>query len=132
MLKKYRSLDEPDWLTNEFREKDPASVVTRYGMEEKSDACQEALAMFVSFYGRIAGNLALQFMAKGGVYIGGGIAPKIISRIKSGSFMESFLSKGRFREFMTTIPVKVIMNGKASLFGAAQFALGEKFTRKRV
>jgi glucokinase len=128
-LNKHLSIKEPEWLTKELLVNDPASTVARYGIEEKSEICQRALEMFISFYGRVAGNLALQFRAKGGVYIGGGIAPKIISRIKSGNFMESFLSKGRFRDFMTSIPVRVIMNEKASLFGAAQFALAEKFTK---
>ena len=128
-LKEYYSLDEPGWLTDEFRENDAAAVVARNGMEEKSELCQKALTMFVSFYGRVAGDLALQYMAKGGVYIGGGIAPKIISMIKSGPFMEAFLAKGRWQKFMATIPVKVIMDERASLIGAAQFALGEKFAR---
>ena len=128
-LNKKLSIDEPEWLSDELKENDPASVITSHGLNGKSEICKKTLDLFISFYGRVAGNLALQFRAKGGVYIGGGIAPKIISQIKSGNFMESFLSKGRFRSFMETIPVKVIMNEKASLLGAAQYALGKKFNR---
>ncbi|MGV7221652.1 MAG: glucokinase [Nitrospinales bacterium] len=128
-LNKHLSIDEPEWLSHELMNNDPASVITINGINEKSETCKKALELFITFYGRVAGNLALQFRAKGGVYIGGGIAPKIISQIKSGKFLESFLSKGRFQNFMGTIPVKVIMNEKASLLGAAQYALGKSFTR---
>jgi glucokinase len=128
-LNKINSMDEPDWLHHELNENDHGCVITSNGLNGKSEVCKKALELFISFYGRVAGNLALQFRAKGGVFIGGGIAPKIISKLKSGNFMESFLSKGRFQKFMETIPVKVIMNEKASLIGAAQYALGEKFIR---
>jgi len=127
-LIKSLSIDGPEWLTNELKENDPASVITNYGINGKSETCKKTLELFISFYGRVAGNLALQIRAKGGVYIGGGIAPKIISQIKSGSFLESFLSKGRFQGFMETIPVKVILNEKISLLGAAHYAIGEKIS----
>ncbi|MEE9259431.1 MAG: glucokinase, partial [Nitrospinaceae bacterium] len=128
-VKEYFSLEEPEWLARELEENDPGVVVTRNGMEKKSPACEKALDLFVSLYGAMAGNLALQFLSSGGVYIGGGIAPKIVSRIKSGGFMEAFLSKGRFRPFLETVPVKVILNDRASLLGAAHYALGKKFVR---
>ena len=75
--------------------------------------------MFVSIYGAAAGNLALQVMAVGGIYIGGGIAPKIIWKLKEGTFMEAFKDKGRLSEIAARIPVKVILNDKAALLGAA-------------
>ena len=75
----------------------------------------------------VSGNLALQVLATGGVYIGGGIAPNLISLIREGRFMEAFLAKGRFKTFLERVPVKLIMNDKASLVGAAHFALGRKF-----
>ncbi|NIQ03382.1 MAG: hypothetical protein GWM98_25875 [Nitrospinaceae bacterium] len=92
-------------------------------------ACESALDMFVSVYGAAAGNLALQIMGRGGIYLGGGIAPRILPLLKSDLFLSAFRDKGRFREFMTAIPVKVIMNERASLMGAAYFALGEKVIR---
>jgi glucokinase len=75
--------------------------------------------MFISIYGAAAGNLALQVMALGGIYIGGGIAPKIIWKLKDGTFMEAFKAKGRLSEIAAQIPVKVILNDKAALLGAA-------------
>ncbi len=124
-----RSFEEPPWLTRELQENDSGVVITENGLENKSPACHKALEMFVSLYGALAGNLALQFQARGGVYIGGGIAPKILPLIKSGLFMEAFYSKGRFKSFMREIPVKVILNDRASLIGVAHYALGDKFAR---
>ncbi len=123
------SFEEPPWMTQELQEDDPGVVITKHGLENKSPACAKALEMFVSLYGAIAGNLALQFLTRGGLYIGGGIAPNILPLIKSGLFMESFYSKGRFKSLMREIPVKVILNDKASLFGVAHYALGDKFAR---
>ena len=123
------SYEEPSWLAQEIQNADPGVVITQNGLSRKSPACEKALEELVSFYGAIAGNVALQLMTRGGLYIGGGIAPKILPFIKSGLFMESFHSKGRFKSFMREIPVKVILNDKASLLGAAQYALGEKFVR---
>ena len=73
-------------------------------------------------YGAEAGNLALKLMASGGVYVGGGIAPKIIEKLKCPVFLEAFLAKGRMRYLMEQIPVRVIMTDRAALFGAAEFA----------
>lgn len=130
-IREIRSYDEPDWLTRQFEEEDhPGVVITRNGLEGTSAACQESLDMFVSIYGAVAGNLALQVLASGGVYVGGGIAPRIISRMTGGRFMEEFLDKGRFQSFLETVPVKVILNEKAPLLGAAQYALGKLFVRE--
>jgi len=124
------SFEEPPWLAEELRDNDhPGVVITKNGLENKSPACHKALEMFVSLYGAIAGNLALQFLTRGGLYIGGGIAPNILPLIKSGLFMESFYSKGRFKSFMREFPVKVILNDQASLIGVAHYALGAKFAR---
>ncbi len=128
-VKRHYSFEETGTLAEEMQTQDPASVIARHGMEAKSEACQKALDLFISFYGRVAGNLALQIMARGGVYVGGGIAPKILARIRKGLFMESFLSKGRFKDFMARIPVKVIKDDQSSLRGAAHYALGERFFR---
>jgi glucokinase len=82
-----------------------------------------ALDIFASIYGATAGNLALQVMAVGGIYIGGGIAPKIIRKLKDGTFMQAFKDKGRLSEFVAQVPVKVIMNDGAALLGAASRAI---------
>lgn len=116
---------EPDWLTEEFGQSDPASVISRNGLSKKFKPCEEALKLFVAVYGAVAGNLALQVMARGGVFIGGGIAPEILPLLKSDLFLEAFHDKGKFRDFMAQIPVKVVVNKRAPLLGAAYFALGE-------
>ena len=116
---------EPAELTAEFQSQDPASVISRNGLSGKSRACREALAAFVSVYGAVAGNLVLQMVARGGVYLGGGIAPEILPLLKTEAFLEPFRDKGEFREFMSQIPVQVILNKSAPLLGAAYFALGE-------
>lgn len=116
---------EPDWLSDEFEQEEPAEVISRNGLSKKFRSCEKALEMFVSVYGAVAGNLALQIMARGGIYIGGGIAPEILPLLKSHSFLEAFRDKGKSRGFMEQIPVKVVMNKRAPLLGAAYFALGE-------
>ena len=120
---------EPEWLAEEFEREDPASVISRNGLSKKFESCEKALELFVSVYGAVAGNLALQVMARGGAYIGGGIAPEILPLLKSDLFLEAFRDKGKFRDFMARIPVKVVMNKRAPLLGAAYFALGENKIR---
>jgi glucokinase len=124
-VKEHDHATEPDWLAEEFKQEDPASVISRNGLSKKFRSCENALEMFVSIYGAVAGNLALQIMARGGIYIGGGIAPKILPLLKSDLFLEAFRDKGKFRDFMEQIPVKVVINKRAPLLGAAYFALGE-------
>jgi glucokinase len=116
---------EPDWLAGEFEQEDPASVISRNGLSKKFKPCKHALEMFVSVYGAVAGNLALQMVARGGVTIGGGIAPEILPLLKSDLFLEAFRDKGKFSGFMAQIPVKVVIDKRAPLLGAAYFALGE-------
>ena len=124
-MKERDQATEPDWLVEEFEREDPASVISRNGLSKKFEPCEQALKMFVSVYGAVAGNLALQMMTRGGVILGGGIAPEILPLLKSGLFLEAFCDKGKFRDIMTQIPVKVVMNKRAPLLGAAYFALGE-------
>ncbi len=97
-------------------------MVSEKALEGKSDLCVEALDLFVSLYGAEAGNLALKVMATGGLYIGGGIAPKIVQKLKDGTFMKSFVAKGRMRSLLEAIPVRVILNDKTALMGAARCA----------
>ena len=81
------------------------------------------MELFVSLYGALAGNLALQYLSKGGVYFGGGIAPKIVPLLQEGGFMQACLAKVRFEKYLSEIPVKVVMDEFAPLLGAAQYAL---------
>jgi len=98
-------------------------VITEMARLKKSRLCNTTLDVFVSIYGSAAGNLALQVMATAGMFLGGGIAPKIIWKLRDGTFMKAFADKGRLSHIVNRIPVKVIMNDRAALFGAAAYAL---------
>jgi len=110
---------EPTWLAEKMELEDPAAVITETARLQKCALCEKTLDVFTSIYGAAAGNLALQVMATAGIYIGGGIAPKIISKLKQGTFMKAFRDKGRLSVIVERIPVKVIMNDRAALLGAA-------------
>lgn len=113
---------EPEWLKVRLMEEDPAKVIAETGLAEKHPLCVESLRIFVSILGAVAGNLALTALATGGVYLGGGIPPKILPALGTGTFMKSFTDKGRFRGLLEKIPVRVILNEGAALIGAAQCA----------
>lgn len=106
----------------EFSQKKPEKVITEMALKNADKACVRALTWFVSLYGAEAGNLALKFLALGGLYIGGGIAPQILPYIQKKSFMEAFTAKGRFAPLLSSIPVRVILNPDAALLGAAYCA----------
>lgn len=114
--------EEPPWLSRRLAEEDPAAVVSEVALSGKADLCVKALDLFVSVYGAEAGNLALKALATGGVDIGGGIAPKIREKLRDGTFMKAFIDKGRFAPLMSRIPVRVILNEKTGLLGAAYCA----------
>ena len=110
------------WLIAEMEEKDPSAVISQAALEGKSELCVQALDLFISCFGAEAGNLALKFLATGGVFIGGGIAPKIIQRLNGQTFINAFTDKGRFKHLLEAIPVRVILNDKTALLGAARYA----------
>jgi glucokinase len=114
---------EPPWLSEKMKGEDPPEVISEMARLKKNKLCVKALDLFTSIYGAAAGNLALQVMAIGGVYIGGGIAPKIIWKLKDGTFVKAFKDKGRLSHIVAPIPVKVIMNEKTALLGAASRAI---------
>jgi glucokinase len=101
---------------------DKSAMVSYCAIEEKDPLCIKTLELFCSIYGSEAGNLALKSLSLGGVYIGGGIAPKILPLLLESSFMENFLDKGRFRTLLKNIPVKISLNENTALLGAAYFA----------
>lgn len=101
---------------------DPSAVITAAALAGDGELCAQALHLFVSVYGAEAGNLALRAKATGGVYIGGGIAPKILPKLKDGAFMRAFLDKGRYSGLLSAIPVRVILNEETPLQGAAYYA----------
>jgi glucokinase len=113
----------PTWLARNMEEMDPARAITEAALDGKHPVCVAALNMFVSIFGAVAGNLALIAMTTGGVYLGGGIPPKILPKLKESMFMQAFTNKGRFSELLEKIPVRVILNEQAALLGAAHCAL---------
>ena len=114
--------NEPTWFAEKLPTGDPASLIAEAGLEGKPDICKNALQLFVSIYGAEAGNMALKTLAMGGVYIGGGIAPKILPALQEGPFMKSFLAKGRYKRLLGKMPVRVILNPHTALLGAASVA----------
>lgn len=113
---------EPVWFAEETKSADPSAVISRSALEGKGGIFAKTLEMFVSFYGAEAGNLALKTMALDGVYLGGGIAPRIIDWLRQPAFMKSFCNKGRMSALLQAIPVKVILNDRTALLGAARCA----------
>jgi glucokinase len=114
---------EPKWLADEMLHSDPAAAISRAAIDRKCELSEQAIDLFVSIYGAEAGNLALKIMATGGIYLGGGIAPKMLPKLAGPLFMEGFVSKGRMQHLLEAIPVKVITNDKVALLGAARFAV---------
>lgn len=121
-LKDSAAAEEPEWLEKEMREGDPVAVISRTALSGISPLCVEALDLFVSLYGAEAGNLALKMMAFGGVYIAGGVAPKILPKMKEPRFLEAFLDKGRMRPVLEAMPVRIVLNERTALLGAARCA----------
>jgi glucokinase len=122
-LRGTRRADEPAWLAEELRAGDPAAAISRAALAGRSDLCAEALDLFASVYGAEAGNLALRALATAGVYVGGGIAPRILPWLRRPPFLAAFLAKGRLRPLLEGTPVRVILDTGAGLLGAARRAL---------
>lgn len=101
---------------------DPAAVISALALRGEDEFCVAALDVFVSVYGAQAGNLALTVQAVGGVYVAGGIAPKILDKLREGRFVAAFRDKGRLSDLMATIPVRVIVSPKVGILGAAAAA----------
>jgi glucokinase len=118
-LRAYRKSVVPLWLSDEMRAGDAAAAISRAAAVGSDDICIETMDRFVQFYGAEAGNLALKAMSRGGMYVGGGIAPKILPMLQRGTFIEAFLGKGRMRHVLEAMPVRVILNERAALYGPA-------------
>lgn len=107
-------------LTHEINSADnPSESISRHAFQANDFLCNHALDVYVSILGSICGNLALTAMTTGGIYLGGGVSPKILPKLVQGGFLKAFTNKGRFRELMGSIPVKIITNDKAALIGAS-------------
>jgi glucokinase len=104
------------------RKSDDAAVVSEFGLTRRDPVAVRALDVFAAIYGAFAGNIALTVLARGGVYIAGGIAPKIAAKLKDGTLVRAFTNKGRFSDLLSTIPLQVVMNSRVGLYGALDLA----------
>jgi glucokinase len=115
---------QPSWLSDELRAAaDPSAAIARAAQEGKAPICEQALELWTAVYGAEAGNFALSILATGGVYLGGGIAPKLRSTLQQPTFMQAFVAKGRMQPLLEAVPVRIILNEKAGLIGAARCAV---------
>jgi len=114
---------EPVALMERLSKEDPTAVISELALAGADAVCVKALDLFCSVYGAEAGNLALKCAGTGGVFIAGGIAPKILPALRKGAFMSAFVDKGRFEPFMRNMQVSVVLNPRTALLGAAHFAL---------
>jgi glucokinase len=109
-------------LETAMKKGDPAAAISRAAMEGSAEIAVKALDIWISIYGAEASNLALKTMATGGLFLAGGISPKVLAKLKGPLFLENFLNKGRLRHLVEGIPVQVVTNDKAGLLGAARCA----------
>lgn len=120
-----RLADEPAWLKEEILAGDPSAIISRAGLAGKCEICVRTLDLFVTYYAAEASNLALKIMSTGGLYLGGGIAPKMIDKLKDGTFMKTFHESGRMSGLLQAMPVRVILNDKTALIGSARLAAAQ-------
>jgi glucokinase len=125
-LRDSQTTHEPEWLATKLAgatDRTPVIVQTALHGKTQCQLCELTLEMFVTILGAEAGNLALKVLATGGVYLGGGIPPRILPALKDDRFLRAFRHKGRFSALLSRIPVHVILNPQAALLGAAQYGL---------
>jgi glucokinase len=129
-LKETGTSEEPQWLAEALSNcEDPTPVIINNALDpaQACELCRKTLDLFVEILGAEAGNQALKVMATGGIYLGGGMPPRLLSSLQKPAFLEALRSKGRFRALLTEIPVYVILNPKAGLLGTAAFGF-DKYT----
>jgi glucokinase len=129
-LRDAHKADEPQWLKDQIAAApDPPAVISQLAHEGKAALCAQTLSIFVSIYGAETGNCALNFLSTGGIFIGGSVAAKNVSKMKDPIFMESFLDKGRMVDLLKEIPVTIVLNDDSGIIGAARYTLIEKAFR---
>jgi glucokinase len=121
-LRDVEKLQEPQWLHDRLAAEDPNAVIGQCAQDGSSSICFETMRTFSAIYGAEAGNVALKVLAMGGIYLGGGIAPKIIQTLQNGDFIQAFLDKGRLSPLLQSIPVRIILDDTCALLGAAAYA----------
>ena len=117
-LRERRGGEESAALRAAMEHGDPAAAIATFALEDKDPVAREALDLFVAIYGARAGDLALMTLSRGGLYLAGGIAPKIVERLRDGPFLAAFRTKGRMSDLMEEIPVRVVLNPQVGLWGA--------------
>jgi glucokinase len=121
-LREHRGSPLPGWLAEAMDSGDPAPAIAQAAEAQSCPVCVEAMDRFVRYCASEAANLALKFMATGGVYLGGGIPPRIAGRFQEADFLAAFRDKGRMGQLLERIPVRLIRNDRAALLGAARYA----------
>lgn len=129
-LKETGDIAEAPALRQALEEGDPAAAISRFALERQDPLAGRALDLFARIYGAQAGNVALACLPRGGLFLAGGMAPKILAQLQAGGFMEAFLSKGRLSNLLREIPVKVILEPRVGLWGAARLAV--RLARERL
>ncbi len=120
-LLEHHDTPPPPWFSNALQEGDPAAAISRAAATGADPLARTALELFVRFLAAEAGNLALKHMATGGVFLAGGIAPRILSWLQRPAFLETFCNKGMMRDLLKSVPVQVILDDRVALYGAALF-----------
>ena len=131
MLRWRRSVT-PNWLAEEIARGDLAAAVADAAAGGHCAVCVETMDLFFRLYGREAGNMGLKHMALGGVYLGGGIAPKNLPALQRSQFLDGFFSKGRMESLMRRMPVRVILRADTPLLGAARFMAADRASHSLV
>jgi glucokinase len=121
-LRDVEKLEEPQWLRDRMAAEDPNAVIGQCAEDDSSPLCFETMQTFAAAYGAETGNVALKVLAMGGMYLGGGIAPKALKTLTSGGFVKAYLDKGRLSPVLESIPVRVILDDTCALLGAAAYA----------
>jgi glucokinase len=121
-LRDDQKMEEPEWLRTRMANEDPNAVIGECAENGSSEICFETMQIFAAAFGAEAGNVALKVLAAGGMYLGGGIAPKILKTMQNGKFIEAFLDKGRMRPLLEAMPVRIILDDTCALLGAAAYA----------
>lgn len=121
-LRDEKGMEEPAWLKERMQSEDPNAVIGEIGEQGANELCAKTLEMFATSYGAESGNMALKVLSVGGMYLGGGIAPKILKTMQKGAFMQAFTDKGRLSDLLIKTPVRIILESRCALMGAAAYA----------
>ena len=120
---------EPSWLAEELASSQPASRITHHALEQTNELCGRAVDLFLALLGAEAGNLALKLLATGGIYLAGGIAPRLVPLFERSPFLTRFDDKGRMQRITEQIPVRIVLDDMAGLIGAAHYAAVQPLQR---